>query len=64
LTLEGYVMATSVTSYDKKLSAARAAAVKAVLLKLGVKAVFKTKAMGVAPQKGPIARRVDALATW
>jgi hypothetical protein len=64
VTLEGYVMATAVTSNDKKLSAARAAAVKAVLLKLGVKAVFKTKAMGVAPQKGPIARRVDALATW
>jgi hypothetical protein len=64
VTLEGYVMATAVTSNDKKLSAARAAAVKAVLLKLGVKAVFKTKAMGVAPQKGPIARRVDALAIW
>ena len=64
VTLEGYVMATAVTSYDKQLSADRAAAVKAVLQKLGVKAVFKTKAMGVAPQKGPIARRVDALATW
>jgi hypothetical protein len=64
VTLEGYVMATAVTSYDKKLSADRAAAVKAVLQKLGVNALFKTKAMGVAPQKGPIARRVDALATW
>lgn len=64
ITLEGYVMATSDTSYDKKLSALRASAVKQTLQKFGVIAKFRTKAMGIAPQKGAVARRVDALATW
>jgi len=59
LVVDGWVKATLDTSYDLKLSQARAAQTAAYLRSLGINAFAKLTPKGIAPQNNPTARRVD-----
>lgn len=60
----GWVKKTGTTSYDQKLSQARAYNVIKFLKSQGVKADFMTIPKGTATQKNETARRVDIYVTW
>ena len=59
LVVDGWVKATLDTSYDQKLSQARAVQTAAYLRTLGINAFAKLTPKGIAPQNNPTARRVD-----
>jgi len=59
LVVDGWVKATLDTSYDQKLSQARAVQTAAYLRSLGINAFAKLTPKGIAPQNNPTARRVD-----
>lgn len=59
LVVDGWVKATLDTSYDLKLSQARAANAAAYLRSLGINAFAKLTAKGIAPENNASARRVD-----
>jgi CshA-type fibril repeat protein len=63
ITATGFVNKTSDTSYDTRLSRARARNAANYLKSLGIEATVVTKVFGIAPEKGQPARRAELTAT-